>query len=1005
MPLDDRVLDLLGRYEELLGQGQHVTPEELCRDCPDLITEVRRRIEGLRALNPLFSTPEEVADSIPTRDTSVDTQVEQVRWDPAGHRYRPIRFHARGGLGEVFIAQDAELGREVALKRIKERYQGDSSNRREFLREAEITARLEHPGVVPVHGLVQDEAGEPCYAMRFIQGESLDKPIERFHEADKNPKRDPGERSLSLRELLNRFIAVCNTIAYAHSRGVLHRDLKPQNIMLGKFGETLVVDWGLAKSFERSDEARSTGEETVRPSVTPEEGHETRPGDVKGTPAYMSPEQASGRIDEIGPASDIFALGATLYAVLTGVAPYRGEKALSKASRAQFTPPRQIKPQLPRRLEAICLKAMALMPDDRYPTAKALADELEKWQADEPVTAYRDSRWERAGRWLRRHRVLMTSAAATLVLALVGSTVGLFWLAAAEETERGLRQTAQEREQEARDEKSKAVASQKQAMDALRSTTDEVIERLIGAKPALSHVEKEFLENALTRWQVFATERGESEQARAVRAEGAGRVAHLRHMLVQNGDALSGYQETIDLCERLVSDFPNAPQYQLLLARTHNSLGILLEDLGKRPEAEASYRRALGIQEKLVTDFPTEPQYRYELATSHSNLGALLTGWHQRPEEAHASYRRALTIQEKLVADFPTEHLYRERLATSHNNLGALFGILGKPSEAEASYRRSLSIKEKLVADVPTVPEYRADLADSYYNLGILFAGLGKRSEAEASYRQAMGIQEKLAADFPTVPMYRQGLARSHNNLGALLADEGKRAEAEASYRRSLTIKEKLVADFPTVPQYYIELGGGQVNFGKLLWSRKEIDESLEWYARAITTLETVIRRVEVDVIAQQFLRNAYWNRALAYDDLKRHAEAAADWEKAIELSPESQRPRVRIDRAISRAKAGKADAAIKEAVELAENANALTLYNAAFVFALAADRRDEPGGSLSKEECAMRAVALLQQAVAKGWKNAAHMKKDDDLKALRERPDFKKLVAELEANDQKNKK
>src|SRR5262249_46106796 len=147
---------------------QPVTPEELCRECPELIAEVRARIQGLDAMNPLFSTPDEIEVSVSTQKTPLNTVSCQVRWDAPGQRYRPVRFHAKGGLGEVFVARDEELGREVALKRIQERHQGNSASRGEFLREAEITARLEHPGVVPVHGLVQDETGQPAYAMRFV---------------------------------------------------------------------------------------------------------------------------------------------------------------------------------------------------------------------------------------------------------------------------------------------------------------------------------------------------------------------------------------------------------------------------------------------------------------------------------------------------------------------------------------------------------------------------------------------------------------------------------------------------------------------------------------------------------------------------------------------------------------------------------------------------------------------------------------------------------------------
>src|SRR5208283_3534697 len=183
----------------------------------------------------------------------------------AGLRFTVLRPHAQGGLGAVFVARDEELRREVALKEIQERHADDPDSRARFLREAEITGGLEHPGIVPVYGLGQYADGRPYYAMRFIRGDSLHEAIDRFHKADV-PDRDPGERTLKLRQLLDQFIDVCNAVAYAHSRGVLHRDLKPGNIMLGKYGETLVVDWGLAKIVGKSG-SNLTGEAPLLPSA------------------------------------------------------------------------------------------------------------------------------------------------------------------------------------------------------------------------------------------------------------------------------------------------------------------------------------------------------------------------------------------------------------------------------------------------------------------------------------------------------------------------------------------------------------------------------------------------------------------------------------------------------------------------------------------------------------------------------------------------------------------
>jgi tetratricopeptide (TPR) repeat protein/tRNA A-37 threonylcarbamoyl transferase component Bud32 len=427
MAVDQRMLDLLQRFEELLSQGQCPTPEELCRDCPELLDEVRRRTAGLRALDPLLNTD---AGATAPGGPAVSKAPAAGFGDLGRQRYRPLHFHAKGGLGEVLVAADEELHREVALKVIQQQYRNDPESRRSFLREAEITARLEHPGVVPVHGLVEGDDGQPCYAMRFIRGETLGDAIKAFHEADRKPGRDPGERSLALRQLLGRFVAVCNTVAYAHSRGVIHRDLKPSNIMLGKYGETLVVDWGLAKPFETPPLNRSRDEEVLALTPATDAEGATRTGDVKGTPAYMSPEQAVGRVHELGPSSDIYSLGATLYVLLTGQAPVRGgnkREVLEKACRADFPPPRLVKPAVPCALEAICLKAMEAEPARRHDSALSLADDVEKWLADEPVTAYREPWRLRARRWARRHKPLVAGMAGAVLITAIGALAGAWW--------------------------------------------------------------------------------------------------------------------------------------------------------------------------------------------------------------------------------------------------------------------------------------------------------------------------------------------------------------------------------------------------------------------------------------------------------------------------------------------------------------------------------------------------------------------------------------------------
>ena len=235
----------------------------------------------------------------------------------AGGRFRILRPHAEGGLGVVSVARDEEVRREVALKEIKAQHAHNPESRARFLLEAEITGGLEHPGIVPVYGLGQYADGRPYYAMRFIRGDSLKEAVDRYHDPNAD-KSSTGERGVELRKLLGRFLDVCNAIAYAHSRGVLHRDLKPGNIMLGKYGETLVVDWGLAKAVDRPEVQSAASEMQLKP-VSGSGVAATQMGATLGTPQYMSPEQAEGRLDLLGPASDVYSLGATLYYVLTGL--------------------------------------------------------------------------------------------------------------------------------------------------------------------------------------------------------------------------------------------------------------------------------------------------------------------------------------------------------------------------------------------------------------------------------------------------------------------------------------------------------------------------------------------------------------------------------------------------------------------------------------------------------------------------------------------------------------
>jgi PAS domain S-box-containing protein len=350
-------------------------------------TELRRAVEELlKQDGGAQSTPDFLASPIIRATTSPPAAVppglappaEAAAGQPAAlppSRYALGGIHATGGMGRVWLARDTFFDREVALKELRPEIAGDALVRCRFLREARITGQLEHPGIVPVYELAQHpDSSLPFYTMRFVKGRTLAEAAQAFHRKRRQGAAEPFE----LTSLLNAFAAVCRTVAYAHSRGVIHRDLKGANVVLGDFGEVILLDWGLAKRLDQRDDwpaGRSAGDELGADC--------TGLGDVMGTPAFMSPEQASGRVDQVDRRSDIYGLGAILYEVLTGQPPFPDANpmaVLAQVLMREPVRPRALWPDVPPALEGACLRALAKDPEERWPSATALGEEVEHWQ-------------------------------------------------------------------------------------------------------------------------------------------------------------------------------------------------------------------------------------------------------------------------------------------------------------------------------------------------------------------------------------------------------------------------------------------------------------------------------------------------------------------------------------------------------------------------------------------------------------------------------------------------
>jgi serine/threonine-protein kinase len=918
---------------------------------PQVLHQSMRQIpdDELHASFSLFSTPTNGSDAWATRPPSIGTPTS------SGTRFHILRPHARGGLGEVFVAHDSELNRQVALKEMQDRHADDPRSRARFLLEAEVTGGLEHPGVVPVYGLGRYPDGRPFYAMRFIRGESLQAAIARYHEARSKGADVTRSPEFELRTLLTRFIAVCNAVAYAHSRGVLHRDIKPANIMLGPYGETLLVDWGLAKSGIE-EPARGASEGTVeaplRPSMTDDIGA-TLQGSVLGTPAYMSPEQAAGRLDLLGPASDVYSLGATLYCVLTGKAPFGGSdrgELLARVQRGVFPAPRLLNEQAPAPLEAICVKAMALRPEERYASARALAMDLEHWLADEPVAAYSEPLSVRLRRWGRRHRTLVTGAAAALLVAALSLMASTMLLSAAHGRERSAKELAQQHEQEANH-------NFQLARDAVDRYCTNVSDDPRLKQADFRPLRGQLLQTAVEFYQKFIDEHRDEPALRAELARAWFRLGVLTEEIDTPERALMVNENARILFEQLMNDQPDEPEFRFFLGSCLDRIGVLNVLAQRKSEARQAHQQAIEILEGLKRDYPNEPRYDAYLARFVQRMGNFHLNSGEK-KEAEGTYQKVLDLLQRVADAHPDQPDYQFDLATTHNNLGVLYQR-DRPADAEKMYQKSRAIMERLHQRYPKVTKYTDGLAGSLGNLGNIYQFLSRMEESTAHHKKSLDLLEQLARDNPSVLQHRKDLANGYNNLAGLYQEMGRLADAEAMCRKALPLLERFHEDEPNNPVNTLAVCAVYGNLANTLRDLGKCDEALIWYGRALPQLEALRKNDASDPVTKLFVTQMHGEKALTLARARRHSDALAEMEPLIQgkvVSGETYYKAAQVSAAVART--SKQDAEARRAVELLRSARAAGYFQ-------------EP--------------ARIEQ-----------MKNETDFVDVRSRDDYRKLLAEL---------
>ncbi|MEM0925073.1 MAG: serine/threonine-protein kinase [Planctomycetota bacterium] len=729
-------------------------------------------------------------------------------------RFRVLRQHRKGGLGEVSIALDQELNREVALKRVRPEYASYKSAQDRLKIEAEITGGLEHPNIVPVYGLGSHGDGNPFYCMRFIKGDSLKDAIQDFHY--RKGQLTTSQRNLELRSLLRRFVDVCDAVGYAHSRQVLHRDLKPGNIMLGKYGETLVVDWGLAKAMA----ARDVSSELSEIPIVPRSGSTaapTMPGSTVGTPGYMSPEQAEGKLDRLGPATDIYSLGATLYCLLTGQPPVDGDSTSEKLERARIgdiPPPRELDSSIPVPLEAICRKAMAVTSDDRYSATAKLSAEIERWLADEPIEAHRDGWGVRIARLLRKNQTIAATFTVASVVAFLG-LAGITYVNAAKNRQIEARNAriGQKNEQlittnrqltESEEQLKLNEQNLLENIESFRGLTEAMItkaEREYSQTPGMGEFRNWFTEETVRVYEEFLGNRElidegvGSEASQLWYAQLLRILGNRKRASADLERALDLHQRSVAVLRKLLEENPESPMALGRCSQSLRDLAATQAQAGKLIDSIATEREATAISGEMLKTYPDSINTQRLHATNQLDLGGLL---YERAEfpSAIESLGNAISLF-RGIADSGKSNAQDEQLQVlAMLRQSACHRFEGQLVEAERLGREAIDVSRKRVAADPT-RTFRHVLARSLLEMARIYSLQSKDNESVEKLIEAESIWEKLLEEFRDDLNYQCYAMEAKAEHGAALMKLNDRIAAFQKINASTSLARLFLTDEP----------------------------------------------------------------------------------------------------------------------------------------------------------------------------------------------------------------